>query len=185
LSKKTVKLIVEKGNDYVVKVKENQQRLLDEMMIIESKEQAQDCFIKEEVNRGRKEKREIKLFSASAPIKQQWAGAQTIVYVERTTIRKGVESLTKSYYLSSLKISGAKMLEGIRGHWRIENSLHYVKDVVTHEDASRIKSTNAAAVYALVRNLAVSVYRIKGWKSIKNAIRACAGNINVLLKTLE
>ena len=169
----------------MVKVKENQQRLLNEMVMIKGKEKARDSCTKEEVNRGRKEKREIKLFLASAFIKQHWAGAQTVVYVERTTVRQGVESLTRSYYLSSLQINATKMLEGIRGHWGIENSLHYVKDVVSHEDASRIKSTNAAAVYALVRNLTISVYRIKGWKSIKNAIRACAGDINVLLKTLE
>jgi len=185
LPKKTVQLIINKGNDYVVKVKENQGRLLTEMRTIENKEQAQDCFTKEEVNRGRKEKRAIKLFSASAFIKQRWAGAQTVVYVERTTVRKGIESLTKSYYLSSLALSAEKMLEGIRGHWGIENGLHYVKDVVIHEDASRIKSNNAVAVYALVRNLAITAYRIKGWKSVKNAIRALAGDIKALLKTLE
>jgi predicted transposase YbfD/YdcC len=155
------------------------------MRTIENNEQAKDCFSKEEVNRGRKEKREIKLFAASAFIKQRWKGAQTVVYVERTTVRKGVGSLTRSYYLSSLEISAEKMLEGIRGHWGIENGLHYVKDVVIHEDASRIKSNNGAAVYALVRNLAITAYRIKGWKSIKKAIRALAGDIKTLLKTLE
>jgi len=176
-----MQLIVNKGNDYVVKVKENQSRLLAEMRTIESQEQAQDCFATEELNRGRKEKREIKIFAASAFIKQRWAGAQTVVYVERTTVRKGITSLTKSYYLSSLAISAEKMLEGIRRHWGIENGLHYVKDVVIHEDASRIKSNNAAAVYALVKNLAITAYRIKGWKSIKKAIRALAGDITLSL----
>lgn len=59
-------------------------------------------------------------------------------------------------------------------HWRIENKLHYVRDVTYGEDASRVRTRNAPRVIASFRNLAVSVLRLAGNTNIAAALRATA-----------
>ena len=144
-----------------------------------------ESYKKTEQNRGRKETRVVKIYSTPTCVKKDWPKAKSIVYVKRITIRKGQKTTTESYYLASLKISASAMAKGIRSHWTIENSLHYVKDVVTHEDAIQIKNTDAAAALSVMRNIAINVFRLNNCNSIKNAIRLYGGNLNLLLKWIE
>lgn len=148
-------------------------------------EKASDSYTKKELNRGRKEKRTVKVYTAPIAIRKDWPSARNIVYVQRTTLRSGKETVTESFYLSSLKIKAKVVAEGIRAHWRIENELHYVKDVVTHEDDIKIKHSNAAAALAVIRNAMLSIFRLNGYKSIKAAIRSYGGNLNFLLNLVE
>ena len=64
------------------------------------------------------------------------------------------------------------MADYIRGHWGIENRLHWVRDVTYCEDASQIRTGNAAHVMATTRNLAISVHRLTGATNIAKALRA-------------
>src|SRR5699024_3721502 len=59
----------------------------------------------------------------------------------------------------------------LRGHWRIENKLHYVRDVTYHEDASRVRARNAPRIMASLRNLAISTLRQAGHTNIAAATR--------------
>jgi predicted transposase YbfD/YdcC len=183
--KKTLSLIISKENDYVVKVKKNQKVLLEKMIATVNKENAIDRNIVKEKNRGREEKRLVKVYTAPRSIKKDWPSARSIVYVQRTTLRKGKETITDSFYLSSLKLRAKQMAAGIRSHWRIENELHYVKDVVTHEDDIKIKEPNAAAVFAIIRNEMLNIFRLNGCSSIKSAIRYYGGNLTFLMSLLE
>jgi predicted transposase YbfD/YdcC len=108
-----------------------------------------------------------------------------IVYIKRRTVREGKKTTKESFYLSSLKTSACEMAKGIRAHWGIENSLHYVKDVVTHEDSIRIKHTNAAGVLSMIRNVGINIFRLNDCMSIKKAIRMYGGNLHQLLKWIE
>ncbi len=103
----------------------------------------------------------------------------------RSTARKKEKTTTESFYLSSAELSAAKMAAGIRNHWTIENQLHYVKDVVTHEDEVRIKQPNAAGALAIIRNAILSAFRLNGHWGIKNTIRKYGGNLPFLFKILE
>jgi predicted transposase YbfD/YdcC len=185
LSKKTLSLIISKRNHYLVKVKCNQKKLFHQLQSTVKWKKAKDCFIQKECNRGRKEKRIVQIYVSPENIKKEWCGSKRIIYVKRITLRNGKQTTTESYYLSSLAISAQKMAEGIRAHWKIENELHYVKDVVTHEDNIKVKHTNAAAIFSLFRNTTINAYRLNGFKSIKNAIRYFAGNLQQLLKFIE
>ncbi|HEX3588695.1 MAG TPA: ISAs1 family transposase, partial [Pseudonocardiaceae bacterium] len=62
----------------------------------------------------------------------------------------------------------------VRKHWRIENKLHYVRDVTYGEDASRVRTRNGPRVMASFRNLAVSVLRLAVNTNIAAALRAAA-----------
>jgi predicted transposase YbfD/YdcC len=67
--------------------------------------------------------------------------------------------------------------DGIRGHWRIENSLHYVKDVTMKEDTSRTRTKNAPQNISLMKNLALNLLRQAGYTNIAQAIRLVANDI--------
>lgn len=177
--------MVKQGNDYVVKVKSNQHKLYGQIQQRVNTARAQDSCLTQEKNRGRKEKRTVKIFSVPHTIRADWPHARSIVHVQRITDRQGKHSETDSYYLSSMRTSAKSMAKGIRLHWSIENQLHYVKDTVAHEDAIRIKQTNAAAVLSLCRNIAINLYRLNGYTGIKNAIRTSSGNLSQLLKFIR
>ncbi len=59
----------------------------------------------------------------------------------------------------------------VRGHWGIENKLHYVRDVSYGEDASRVRTKNAPQNMAAMRNLAISALRADGWTNIAAGLR--------------
>lgn len=90
---------------------------------------------------------------------QQWAGLRSIVMVEAE--RHIGEAITQArrYYLSSLPAEAARLLAVVRKHWEVENKLHWVLDVVYHEDQSRVRSGNAAENLSILRRWTLNVLR--------------------------
>jgi len=79
-----------------------------------------------------------------------------------------------NYYITSLspeKANAPTLLNLTRGHWQIENSLHWVRDVTFDEDRSQIRTGKGPRVMATLRNLAISLFRLNGYKNIAKAIR--------------
>jgi hypothetical protein len=79
--------------------------------------------------------------------------------------------------LSSLpaeRATPAGLLALSRGHWTIENRLHWVRDVTFDEDRSRVRTGAGAQVMASIRNLAISLLRLAGARYIAPALRRCA-----------
>lgn len=76
--------------------------------------------------------------------------------------------------------SASEFAEGIRSHWSIENSLHYVKDVTFNEDRSKIISGNNPANMSIMRNIVINIFRENGYDNLKQAIRLLANNIKKL-----
>ncbi|NES25846.1 MAG: transposase [Symploca sp. SIO3E6] len=74
---------------------------------------------------------------------------------------------------------------GIRGHWGIENRLHWVKDVVLNEDLSTIHMGDAPANISVVRAIVLNVLRRNGYDSITTAQRFLSNDIDKLLILLE
>lgn len=66
------------------------------------------------------------------------------------------------------------MLDLSRGHWSIENRLHWVRDVTFDEDRSQVRKFAGPQVMASIRNLAISLLRMAGAKNIAQALRYCA-----------
>lgn len=81
------------------------------------------------------------------------------------------------YGITSLKppkADPARLLQLTRGHWTIENRLHYVRDVTFDEDRCRARKGNGAQIMASLRNLAISLLRMAGARYIAPALRACS-----------
>ena len=89
----------------------------------------------------------------------EWEGLQSVGVVEARRTLNGKESVECRYYLSSLKNDAAQFAKAVRGHWGVENSLHWVLDVVFGEDDSRARSGHAAENLAATRRLAVNLLR--------------------------
>ena len=98
-------------------------------------------------------------------------GKQRLVKVERFGTRAGKPYHQIVYYISSLTINAAQFAQGIRGHWGIENRLHWVKDVVLDEDNSRMRQGNAPANFSIIRSLVLTILRYNGYSSITTGIR--------------
>jgi predicted transposase YbfD/YdcC len=75
--------------------------------------------------------------------------------------------------------------EVVRGHWQIENGLHWAKDVVLKEDACTTRAGQAARNLALLRNWAITIFRLHGLRSITHALRRFAHDIEALFNLLE
>lgn len=77
----------------------------------------------------------------------------------------GVTSLTRE------QASPERLLALVRGHWHIENKLHYVRDVTYDEDRSQVRTGNGPRVMCSLRNLAIALIRTTGWPSIPSGLR--------------
>jgi predicted transposase YbfD/YdcC len=93
------------------------------------------------------------------PDKALWKNLSSIVMVQRERLINGETSTEASYYVTSLKGGSEDVAKAVRGHWGIENSLHWVLDVVFREDESRIRKDNAPANFAIIRHMALNLLR--------------------------
>jgi len=116
-----------------------------------------------------------------------WKDLRSVAMVEAA--REVGERVSREvrYYLSSLEVNAAQMQEIIRGHWAIENSCHWLLDVVFREDDCRVRAGNAAQNLALVRKLALSM--LSREKSCKRGMKVkrfkAALDLQYLLKILR
>lgn len=91
--------------------------------------------------------------------KGEWAGLQAVVRVEARR-RQGQDQTSECrYYLTSLPPDAQRLGQAIRLHWHVENRLHWVLDVIFHEDACRVRSGDGAQNLAILRHLALNLLR--------------------------
>jgi predicted transposase YbfD/YdcC len=160
--------IVEQGGDYVLAVKNNQPTLFAEidaafLTALETEPpQLRSCSSVAR-GHGRQEERTVWVLPAKGRLSQlgAWVGLLTLVMVLRVVkcTRTGVETMEVCHFISSLRPSARRLGRAIRGHWNIENGLHWVLDVVFREDARRLYERTAAENAAFLNRLAVSLLR--------------------------
>jgi len=184
-AKKTTKLIIEGGNDYVVTVKGNQPRLLAQLKTIAEHQEPCDRFVDIEKIRGRTTCRIASVFTNLGGIDLNWLAAKSFIQVERIGIRSGKKYLQTNYYISSLVSKAINLANGIRQHWGIENRLHWVKDVIFGEDAALLSNYNAATNWSIIRNIVLNIARMSGYDSLTKAERFLAHDIDKLFLLLE
>lgn len=176
-----VERIVEGGGGYVLAVKGNQRSLhaqvkglLDESIAESFEGMRHDSFEQTDKGHGRIETRkvwctpEVQWVGESA---KEWAGLRSIAVVESRRQVPGQETKTeRRYYISTLDGTDAQaMAQAIRGHWGIENRLHWSLDVTFQEDQSRIRKNHGAQNYSRLRRIALNLLRRE--TSMKASIR--------------
>lgn len=178
-------LIIESGNDYVIAVKDNQPRLHNHIKRVATERKPTSFDIRTEKTRDRITTRKVEVFNDLNGINPEWTGIQSLIKVERTGTRAGKKYHEVVCYISSLILSAKDFAQGIRGHWGIENSLHWVKDVVFNEDNSNIRAGNAPANFSIFRAIALNILRQNGHASITTAQRFLSHDIDKLLRLVE
>jgi len=178
--------IVEGGGDYILAVKANQPTLHTELQAafaqtsvpkLRSSRRATTF----EKGHGRYEQRTVQVLPAreflSAAQTALWAGVLSLVMVTRVVWEQATEAQSTEvrYFLSSLPPMARRMGSAIRGHWSIENGLHWVLDVVFREDARRVYDRTTAENVAFLNRLALSLLRSDASKSSLKVKRKRAG----------
>lgn len=140
-----------------------------------------------EKNRGRLETRIVAVFVIPEELKADWTGIASFVQVTRNFTSNSGSSNEVAYFISSLPTDtpAQEFAEGIRSHWSIENSLHYVKDVTMGEDASKTKTKNAPQNISVFKNITINLFRLAGYDNMAQAIRLMANDIPKLWEMIS
>jgi predicted transposase YbfD/YdcC len=168
--KEIAQTIVAQTGDYILATKDNQPSLFAETQgAFATAEKlpvaTHRVYTTEDKDHGRYERRTVQVLPAakylSASLLAVWPALLTLVKVVRvvTCQATGVTTTETSYFISSLRPNARRIGRAIRSHWSIENSLHWVLDVVFREDARRLYDRTAAENIAFLNRLAVSLLR--------------------------
>ena len=164
--KDIAKEIVAADADYVLALKGNQGTAFAEVKsFLDDAVQRNEAHVVSTQTVGKEHGRhEVRRYWQSEKLewfadREAWAGLKSVGVVEARRTVQGKESVERRYYLSSLKADAATFARAVRGHWGVENSLHWVLDVVFGEDQSRARSGHAAENLAATRRLAVNLLR--------------------------
>ena len=164
----TAHVIIGRGADYVMTVKGNMPALYRQLKKLPWA--GIPAVSSVSTDHGRRARRTIKV--ALAPAWIGFTGATQVAQVRRTVTRKGKKTVELVYLITSdRKAEPVTLAAWIRGHWEIENKLHWVRDVTYQEDKSLVRTGNAPRVMASLRSLAISLLRLDGHASIAAANR--------------
>jgi predicted transposase YbfD/YdcC len=187
--------IVDGRGDYVLAVKDNQPKLHEAIQEFFRDErqadlstlphrQHQTC----EQGHGRRDQRYYVLakLPAEFPLKDPWPGIKAIGMAVRVTeTSDGARSGDVRYFISSCYPSGARFAQAVRGHWGIENSLHWVLDVIFDEDHSRTRNRRMTDNLSWLRRFAISLLKRHPSKdSIKGKSRMAGWNNQFLMEVI-
>ncbi len=156
------KQIVDQGAHYVLAVKANQGSLWNEAhLCFATRDAAMSTVETEESGHGRYEVRRYWMTERiPVPLRQiQWTGLRSMGMVEATRTVGTKTSVERRYYISSLPADAERLARAVRGHWEIENQVHWVLDMVFAEDQSRMRERQSTTNFAMLRRLALNILR--------------------------
>ena len=185
--------ILSNGGDYVLALKGNQaklfeavQRYVEEIRTNESHERQK--FRYQEVVKGHGRIDTLTYYQLPIPealAKFPWKGFRTVGVAIRSSEQQGKRSLDTRYYISSLEVNVKRFAQAVRGHWHIENSLHWCLDVTFREDECRVRNRHAADNLSWLKRFAISLLKRNAHKeSIAMKRRMAGWNINFLAQVI-
>jgi predicted transposase YbfD/YdcC len=196
--RETVKQIIAQQADYVLALKSNQGNLFTQVLDlfdfaqeIDFRNVEHDFHQTVSKGHGRIEKRQCWTISAPDFLSYlqefgDWQQLNTIVKVQAERHVGGKVTCETRYYITSLGNRADLLIRTIRGHWKIENQVHWVLDVVFREDHCRLRKGHAAQNFAILRHIALSLLQKE--RSAKVGVKAkrlkAALDENYLLKVL-
>lgn len=201
LPKKTLATILSQKSHFLIQVKGNASKLYKQLIQITKQTDALDTHYSLQRISGRNENRLIEVFEVQdGQIAKDWIGIKRVIKVYRwddaNSIKKikarksaGQKSKPSNgihYYILSKAINNAAFLgQMIRNHWRIENKLHWVKDIYFKEDFMTIIHNSASALVATLNNIAINQIRKYGAKTNKDFFTRITNNVKELLKIVR
>ena len=162
------KQIKDKKADYIIALKGNQGTLLEDVEILVDEQKAngfKDTTISRhetvDADHGRVETRNYTMIHDVAWLRERhdWPGLQGVVIVESQRAIDGKTQRETRFYITSLLLLANLAGPMIRDHWAVENSLHWVMDMMFRDDECRIRTENAPANFTTLRHMAQNLYR--------------------------
>lgn len=178
--KKTVQTIVESGNSYVITVKQNQPKLYASIVKQTQTTKPRSSWSWTQKGHGHEVNCRLKVYPAPTQMQSPWAGLQQVISVNRQGEREGKFFHTTTYYITKETSQAYALAQTIRGHRKIENHLHWVKDVIFKEDHCGIRSPPQAATLGVFRNFAFNLLVLEGFHSLTEGIQTVTGQIGRL-----
>ena len=160
--------IIDKKADYILALKGNQGTLRKDVEALAAEKKAND-FKDTAISRhetadddhGRVETRSITVIHDVASLQERhdWPGLQSIVMIESVRqIGEKIERETR-FYITSLVLVASALAPLIRDHWSVENSLHWVLDMVFRDDECRVRKDHAPANFTTIKHMASNLLR--------------------------
>ena len=160
--------VIDKKADYVLALKGNQGSLRDDVELF-AKEQKARSFAGTRVSQhrtvdgdhGRIETRTTTVIHNVGWLQARhvWPGLAAVVVVESSREADGRTERETRYYITSLVMLAVLLGPVIRGHWAVENSLHWVLDMVFRDDECRVRTENAPANFTTIKHMALNLLR--------------------------
>lgn len=176
--------ILDKRADYIFGLKGNQGSLRDDVELLVSEQKARN-FKDYEISRaetidadnGRIETRTTTVIHDVKWLRERhdWPGLKAVAIVESTRETKGKIEHETRYYITSLVMLAHLLGPAIRDHWSIENSLHWVMDMVFRDDECRVRTNHAPANFTTVKHMACNLLRRPPGKDSMRLRRKLAG----------
>ena len=155
----TAQWIRGRGGHYLLTVKDNQKTLRRTLKALPWKSVPSISSV--DTSHGRRVRRTVK--ALDVPKWVDFPGSAQVVQVRRTRTVKGRKRVEVVYLVCSLPMTDAQpeaVAAWVRGHWGIENRLHWIRDVVFDEDRHQLSTRNGPEIMAALRNLAISLIRL-------------------------
>ncbi|QJW99195.1 ISAs1 family transposase [Frigoriglobus tundricola] len=157
---------VQQNGDYLLAVKGNQPRLFEDVQrladaVLEQGSEGLGTDLQEGTAHGRQEMRFCFVIENVETVgdRELSPRLRSIVGIVSTCVVRGKVSDEVRYYISSRKASAKVFQGGVRTHWSIENSCHWVLDVAFHEDDHRLRKGHAPENMSLVRKFALAMFK--------------------------
>lgn len=192
--KAIAKKIVGGGGDYVLALKGNQETLfrsVEEYITTHLENDFAGVTARkyEEVVKGHGRVDTLTYYHMKAPSslsqKDKWSGLRTIGVAIRISEQNGKTTSEVRYYISSLRLGVKQFATAVRGHWAIENTLHWCLDVTFREDENRTRNRHAADNLAWLKRFALSLLKQQNDKeSIAMRRRMAGWNVDYLAQVL-
>ena len=186
--RETCELIVQEGGDYCLQIKGNQGDMLADVRTF-AEDQDTD-YIEEyktiDADHGRIEERSYRVYDVPEYLTNthSWPHLQAFVHVVSKRTVSDKASRSDRFYLLSRKHTAQAAAKLIRGHWQIENSLHWSLDVVMNDDQHRARKDHAPANFATLRRIALNIIKANNAKGSNRGKFKKAGWNNEFLKSL-
>ena len=183
--------ILDRGADYLLALKDNQPSLAREVEMFFHTAEAATADVVETIDadhrrietRRHRVSHDVDWLTTDRrfPGEPRFPGLKAIAMVEATVERNGAVTTARRYFVASLPIDPRTLARAVRAHWGIENRLHWVLDVVFHDDLMRLRTKHGPKNMSTIKHMAMNLIRgADGKDSLKSRRKAAAWNHDYL-----